>query len=69
MLKTTKQTSEVAISYTQAFKQVVEKDGLSGLAFRGLQTKIISNGFQGLLFNILWRTIQDAMAENDKTKK
>lgn len=69
VLKTTKQTSEVAISYTQAFKQVVEKDGLSGLAFRGLQTKIISNGFQGLLFNILWRTIQDAMAENDKTKK
>eukprot|EP00615_Pteridomonas_danica_P001296 CAMPEP_0114346578 /NCGR_PEP_ID=MMETSP0101-20121206/13182_1 /TAXON_ID=38822 ORGANISM="Pteridomonas danica, Strain PT" /NCGR_SAMPLE_ID=MMETSP0101 /ASSEMBLY_ACC=CAM_ASM_000211 /LENGTH=291 /DNA_ID=CAMNT_0001483311 /DNA_START=59 /DNA_END=934 /DNA_ORIENTATION=- len=68
VLKTTKQTSEVAITYPQAFHQVVEKDGLSGLFFRGLQTKIISNGFQGLLFNVLWRTIQDAMSENDKKK-
>lgn len=66
VLKTTKQTSEHAITYGQAFTQVVEKDGLSGLFLRGLQTKIISNGFQGLLFNVLWRTIQDAMAERDK---
>jgi len=68
VLKTAKQTSEVAISYRQAFNQVVAKDGVSGVFFRGLQTKIISNGFQGLLFNVLWRTIQDAMAENDKKK-
>jgi hypothetical protein len=70
VLKTTKQTSEVSISYMQAFNQVVAKDGLSGLFFRGLQTKIISNGFQGLLFNVLWRVIQDAMKENEnKTTK
>ena len=68
VLKTTKQTSEVSISYMQAFNQVVAKDGLSGVFFRGLQTKIISNGFQGLLFNVLWRVIQDTMAENDKKK-
>lgn len=65
VLKTTKQTSEVSISYTQAFNQVVAKDGVSGVFFRGLQTKIISNGFQGLLFNVLWRVIQDAMKENE----
>ena len=70
VLKTTKQTSEVSISYMQAFNQVVAKDGLSGVFFRGLQTKIISNGFQGLLFNVLWRVIQDAMKENEnKTTK
>lgn len=70
VLKTTKQTSEVSISYVQAFNQVVAKDGLSGVFFRGLQTKIISNGFQGLLFNVLWRVIQDAMKENEnKTTK
>jgi len=65
VLKTTKQTSEVSISYMQAFNQVVAKDGVSGVFFRGLQTKIISNGFQGLLFNVLWRVIQDAMKENE----
>ena len=52
-----------------AFNRVVSKDGISGLMFRGLQTKIISNGIQGLLFNVLWSVIKDAMAENDKSKK
>lgn len=68
VLKTTKQTSEVAISYVQAFNQVVAKDGISGVFFRGLGTKIISNGCQGLLFNVLWSTIKDAMAEAEKKK-
>jgi hypothetical protein len=69
VLKTTKQTAEFPITYTQAFRQVVDKDGISGLMFRGLQTKIISNGFQGLLFNVLWRSISDMMAEREKTGK
>lgn len=69
VLKTTKQTSEEAITYMGAFNRVVSKDGISGLMFRGLQTKIISNGIQGLLFNVLWSVIKDAMAENDKAKK
>mmetsp|Transcript_25024 Transcript_25024/g.56302 ORF Transcript_25024/g.56302 Transcript_25024/m.56302 type:complete len:304 (-) Transcript_25024:451-1362(-) len=68
VLKTTKQTSEEAITYMGAFNRVVSKDGISGLMFRGLQTKIISNGLQGLLFNVLWSVIKDAMAENDKKK-
>jgi hypothetical protein len=38
---------------------VVEKDGLLGLFGRGLKTKIISNGMQGLLFSVLWRIGQD----------
>ena len=57
-----------AITYMGAFNRVVSKDGISGLMFRGLQTKIISNGLQGLLFNVLWSVIKDAMAENDKKK-
>lgn len=60
VLKTTKQTSDVSITYVQAFNQVVAKDGIQGLMFRGLGTKIISNGFQGLLFNVLWKVIMDA---------
>lgn len=38
---------------------VLAKDGVSGLFFRGLGTKILSNGMQGLLFNVLWRMGMD----------
>ena len=59
MVKTTTQTSTVPIGYLQALKMVIEKDGVSGLMFRGLVTKIISNGCQGVLFSVLWRLGQD----------
>ena len=42
-----------------ALTTVVQKDGVSGLLFRGLVTKIISNGCQGVLFSVLWRLGQD----------
>ena len=44
---------------------VIEKDGVAGL-FRGLMTKIISNGCQGILFNVLWRMGQDELARREK---
>jgi len=59
VIKTTTQTSTTPITYAQAFKMVIEKDGFSGLLFRGLVTKIISNGCQGILFSVLWRMGQD----------
>uniref|UniRef100_A0A7S3BBF0 ADP,ATP carrier protein n=1 Tax=Haptolina ericina TaxID=156174 RepID=A0A7S3BBF0_9EUKA len=59
VIKTTTQTSTVPIGYVQAVKMVIEKDGISGLMFRGLVTKIISNGCQGILFSVLWRMGQD----------
>jgi len=59
VIKTTIQTSTTPISYTEALTMVVKKDGVSGLMFRGLVTKIISNGCQGILFSVLWRLGQD----------
>jgi len=61
VIKTTTQTSTVPIGYGQALRMVIEKDGISGLLFRGLVTKIISNGCQGLFFSVLWRLGQDYM--------
>merc|ERR1719198_2539557 len=66
VIKTTTQTSEVPIGYGQALKQVIAKDGISGLLFRGLVTKIISNGCQGLMFSVLWRLGQDAIDARNK---
>lgn len=64
VLKTSKQTSEVPVTYVECAQKIIAKDGITGLMFRGLGTKIISNGMQGLLFNVLWKYISDLMAES-----
>ena len=63
VLKTTKQTSGKEISYKEALNYVIAKDGWNGVFGRGLKTKIISNGAQGLLFSVLWKMGQDAYAK------
>jgi hypothetical protein len=50
-----KQASKEQITYKQAFNEVINKDGYSGLFFRGLKTKLITNGVQGIIFSIAWR--------------
>ena len=42
------QTSSEVISYVDAARMVIEKDGVGGLFWRGLKTKIITNGIQVL---------------------
>ncbi|KXZ41947.1 hypothetical protein GPECTOR_237g559 [Gonium pectorale] len=59
VIKTTKQTATVPVTYTEVVKEIIKKDGVSGLFFRGLGTKIISNGVQGIMFSVLWRLGQD----------
>lgn len=62
VLKTTKQTYEVPITYTAAAKEIIAKDGLIGLFGRGLQTRIMANGVQGMLFSVLWKGLQEVWA-------
>lgn len=64
VIKTTKQTSTVSISYPEAMKMVLAKDGVYGLFFRGLQTKILANGMQGMLFSVLWKTMEEALLKS-----
>jgi hypothetical protein len=66
VLKTTVQSSTTPIGYGEAVSMVIAKDGVSGLLFRGLVTKIISNGFQGILVSVLWRLGQDAWDQRQK---
>lgn len=49
VLKTTKQTHEKQITYVQAAKEVMAKDGkgVIGLLTRGLHTRILTNGISG----------------------
>lgn len=66
VVKTVKQTSPVPISYPDAVKGIVEKDGMIGLFGRGLKTRILVNGLQGLMFAVLWKGIQDAWSKDEK---
>lgn len=64
VIKTTKQTHTSSISYPEAVRTVIAKDGVSGLFFRGLSTRILANGVQGCLFAVLWRGFQDTLFKN-----
>lgn len=65
VLKTTRQTYEVPISYGDAAKEIIAKEGLMGLFGRGLQTRILANGMQGMMFTVIWKGVQEYMAKND----
>ena len=46
------------ITYIEAAREIIAKDGVVGLFGRGLTTKLISNGIQGAMFSVLWKTIE-----------
>ena len=66
VVKVYKQANENPITYPEALKRVIAEDGLAGLFGRGLKTKIISNGMQGIMFSVLWKYIDDAWFKNKK---
>jgi len=56
VVKTKKQThADASISYLSATKEIIEKDGLYGVLFRGLETRIYTNVLQGAFFTVLWK--------------
>jgi len=65
VVKTTTQTSTVPIGYGEAARSIIAKDGVTGLLFRGLGTKLVSNGFQGLFFTVLWKYGADMLNGKD----
>lgn len=65
VVKTIRQTAAPlpaapAAGYLAIARDIVARDGVVGLVGRGLKTKIIANGIQGLTFSVLWRLGQDA---------
>lgn len=71
VVKVYKQANTESISYPEAVRRVIKEDGLGGLFGRGLSTKIVSNGFQGLMFSVLWKIIDEKLfpkKEGDKRR-
>jgi hypothetical protein len=43
------------MGYLSAAKEIIEKDGVYGVLFRGLETRIFTNVLQGAFFTVLWK--------------
>jgi len=66
VIKTTRQTFSEPISYVNVVKHVIEKDGVMGLLGRGLKTRLIANGMQGLMFSVLWKYFMELQEKQKK---
>jgi len=61
VLKTYRQTSEVQISYQDAARKIIAQDGVAGLMGRGLKTRILANGAQGIMFSVMWKFFDEKL--------
>ncbi len=66
VLKTYKQTSVDPIGYTEAASRIIEKDGLAGLLFRGLSSKLAANAINAITFTVVWKAIAERLAKERK---
>mmetsp|Transcript_7783 Transcript_7783/g.12354 ORF Transcript_7783/g.12354 Transcript_7783/m.12354 type:complete len:302 (+) Transcript_7783:103-1008(+) len=66
VVKVYKQSYPEQISYPQVVSKVLQESGIRGLFFRGLETKILANGMQGILFSILWKHFEEVLFPKNK---
>jgi hypothetical protein len=74
VIKTVKQTgTDASLGYVGVVKSVLAKDGLAGLFGRGLQTRLITNIAQSMVFSVAWKAIEEELnkraAASDKAKE
>ncbi len=61
VVKVYKQSNTEQLSYPEVVRRVIKEDGVGGLFGRGLSTKIVANGLQGLMFSVLWKLIDEQL--------
>ena len=59
VVKTYKQTYQTEIGYSNIVKDIVKKESIYGLLFRGLETRILVNGLNSMMFSVLWKYFRD----------
>lgn len=66
VIKVYKQSHPDQLTYPQVVQRVLAESGVRGLFFRGLETKILANGLQGILFSILWKQFEETLFGDKK---
>jgi hypothetical protein len=62
VIKVYKQSSKEVLSYPEVARRVISETGLSSLFFRGLETRIVGNGMQGLMFSVTWKYFEGSLS-------
>ena len=69
VIKTTKQSlgsvRSDAVTYAEAVSVILAADGLRGLFCRGLQTRLLGNAIQSVLFTVVWRGLSERWKEKN----
>ncbi len=69
VVKTVKQTNaDASLGYIDVVKQVIAKDGVKGLFGRGLQTRMLTNVMQSMVFSVFWKAIEKSLNERAAAK-
>lgn len=55
VLKTYRQVNQSKIGYRAAAVKIIQEEGWLSLFGRGLGTRILANGIQGIMFSVLWK--------------
>ena len=63
VIKTTKQSHSNNMNYNDTIKIIINNDGIRGLFLRGLETRIITNGLQSILFTIAFKNFMKKWEE------
>lgn len=58
VIKVAKQTSALPVTYSHAMSSILASEGVWGVATRGLPTRLLSNGVQGVMFTVLWKAFE-----------
>ncbi len=64
VMKVYKQSSAIPIGYTEVVKKIINEDGILSLFGRGLKTKLLANGLQGIMFSVLWKYMDETIFKN-----
>ena len=69
VVKTVKQTNaDASLGYGDVVKQIIAKDGVKGLFGRGLQTRMLTNVMQSMVFSVFWKAIEKSLNDRAAAK-
>lgn len=66
IVKTHRQVNSTPISYLRVAASIIERDGLRSILGRGLTTRLLANGLQGLVFSVSWKLFQGWSVDNEE---
>lgn len=67
VVKTARQAAKQSMTYSQVVREIIRKDGVTGLLGRGLKTRLLTNCIQGVTFSVLWKLGQDHWKKYSQT--